>query len=77
MNESRWQTAVVTTALCFIAGLLLFLSDVYSIGEAPQRFQVTMTWSPVSIAGAALLLAAVGGALILSVRGHKTRKQDP
>ncbi len=77
MNESRWQTAAATTALCFIAGLLLFLSDVYSTGEAPQRFQGTMTWSPVSIAGPALLLAAVGGALILSVRGYMSRKQDP
>jgi lysylphosphatidylglycerol synthetase-like protein (DUF2156 family) len=76
MNESRWQTAVVSTALCFVAGLLLFLSDVYSTGEAPQRFQVTITWSPVSIAGAAFLLVAVGGALILSMRGHNSWKQN-
>ncbi len=75
MKESRWQTGLIMTALCFMAGVLLFLSEVQSTGEAPQRFGLTITWSIVSMVGAVLILIAIAGAIALYLSERKTHSQ--
>lgn len=66
---------MVITALCFIVGLLLLLSDVRSTGEAPERFGITISWSVVSIAGAVLIIAAAIGAVVLYLSERKRVNQ--
>ncbi len=65
----------MATAVCFILGLLLFLSDVHSTGEAPQRFDITISWSAVSVAGALLIVVAAIGAVVLYLSERRRENQ--
>lgn len=59
-----------------MVGLFLFLNDVHSSGEAPQRFDITISWSIVSIAGALLIVAAAIGAVVLYLSERKRVNQS-
>lgn len=71
MKESRWQAGLIVTALCFMVGLFLFLNDVHSTGEAPQRFDITISWSVTSIVGVLLIVTAAVGAVVLYLSERK------
>jgi hypothetical protein len=75
MKESRWQAGLMITAFCFIVGLLLFLTEVHSTGEAPQRFDITISWSAVSVAGALLVVVAAIGAVVLYLSERRKENQ--
>lgn len=65
MKESTKDILGVTYGICFIIGLLLFLSETHSTGEALQRFNLIVFWSIISITGIALIVGALIALVVL------------
>ncbi len=65
MNESKRVILRVAAIVCFVLGLLLFLFETQSSGEAPERFGVTVSIGPAAIGGAAAMILAVATLVIL------------
>ena len=57
--------------LFFIAGLLLFLNETRSTGEAPETFQLILSSNPASIVGAVLAVIAAAALVLLYLSGRK------
>jgi len=58
MSEIKRTGLQVAAVMCFLVGLILFLSQTSSGGEAPETFRLILSFGPISIAGAAVALAA-------------------
>ena len=58
--------------VCFIVGLMLFLNETRSTGEAPERFKLFISTSTISVMGAALVLLAF---VVLAVVYALSRKK--
>ncbi len=59
MSESKRVVLRVVAFLCFILGLMLFLFETRSTGEAPQTFKLIVSSNPLAIIGAAIVALAV------------------
>lgn len=59
MRESTKIRVQGVAVVCFIVGLMLFLNETRSTGEAPERFKLFISTSTVSIMGATLVLIAL------------------
>ena len=65
MNESKRVILRVAAFVCFVLGLLLFLFETQSTGEAPERFRLTVSMNPLAISGAATMFLALATLVIL------------
>jgi O-antigen ligase len=65
MKESTKDCLGVTFGMCFVIGLIIFLTETRSTGEALQRLNVIVLWSTVSIVGIILGVVALVALVIL------------
>ncbi len=65
MSESKRVVLRVAAFVCFVLGLLLFLFETQSTGEAPERFRVTVSLDSLAIGGAATMFLALATLLVL------------
>ena len=65
MNESKRVVLRVAAFVCFVLGLLLFLFETQSTGEAPERFRLTVSMNPLAIGGATAMFLALATLVIL------------
>ncbi len=59
MNESKRIALRVVLFSCFILGLLLFLFETQSTGEAPEHFTLIVSSNPLAIIGLAAMALAL------------------
>ena len=71
MNESRKVVLQVTASIGFVIGLIAFLIDTRSTGEALETFRLSVLSGVVPIAGAAIALLAVVFIVVLFVWEHR------
>jgi ABC-type antimicrobial peptide transport system permease subunit len=65
MKESTKDSLGVTLGICFVIGLLLFLTETRSTGEALQRFNLKLIWSAISIVGITLWVGSIIALIVL------------
>jgi ABC-type xylose transport system permease subunit len=65
MSESTRTVLQVTVGVCFLLGLLLFLNETRSTGEAPETFKLIVSTSAASIVGGAVAVLALVAMLVL------------
>lgn len=65
MNESKRGFIRVAAINCFTVGSLLFLSETRASGEVPVGLKWIILEGPVSVGGAALMVAAAAGYALL------------
>lgn len=63
MKESTKNALGGTFVMCFVIGLLLFLTETRHTGEALERFNLIILWNTISIVG--IVLGAVGLAALV------------
>lgn len=73
MTEPRRFGTLITAVVSFAVGLLLFLMDIRSSGEAPQTFRVKFELTETSEAGIVLMLISMGVATWLFIVGKRAR----
>jgi hypothetical protein len=56
MSESKRIALRVALFACFLLGLFLFLFETQSTGEAPERFTLVVSPTPLAIGGVALMV---------------------
>ena len=59
MSESKRVIVRVVAFVCFVLGLMLFLVETRSTGEALETFKLTVSSNPLAIVGAAIAALAV------------------
>jgi ABC-type xylose transport system permease subunit len=65
MSESKRVILRVAAFACFVLGLMLFLFETRSTGEAPQTFKLMVSSNPLAIVGAAVAAIAVTALVVL------------
>jgi len=60
MNESKRVVLRVVLFSSFVLGLMLFLLETRSAGEAPERFSLFVASGPVTFASASIMVLALG-----------------
>lgn len=71
MREPTRIWLQVTAVVCFVVGLMLFLNETRSTGEAPQTFKLIISTSTLSIIGVALVLVGAAAFGVLYLVGRK------
>lgn len=71
MNESKRDIMRTSAVGGFVLGLLFFLSETQSTGEALQRFKLVVSESTLAIGGITLMVLAVAALAILFMWEHK------
>ncbi|HLG32525.1 MAG TPA: hypothetical protein VI362_05765 [Ignavibacteriaceae bacterium] len=65
MKESTKNGLGVTFGMCFVIGLILFLTETRTTGEALERFNLAVLSSTISTVGIILGVAALVGLVVL------------
>ena len=65
MSESKRVVLRVAAFAFFVLGLMLFLFETRSTGEAPERFRLIVSSNPLAIVGAAIAALAVAALIAL------------
>ncbi len=65
MSESNRVILRVVAFVCFVLGLMLFLFQTQSTGEAPQTFKLIVSGNPLAIVGAAV--AAIAATVLVAL----------
>ena len=65
MRDSKRVVLRVAAFACFILGLMLFLFETRSTGEAPQTFKLIVSSNPLAFIGAAIAVLAVAALVSL------------
>jgi hypothetical protein len=65
MSESKRVVLRITAFVCFVLGLMLFLFETRSTGEAPQTFKLIVSSNPLAFVGAAI--AALAAAALVAL----------
>jgi hypothetical protein len=71
MSESKRTWLQIAAAMCFVFGLMLFLKETRSTGEALEVFKLIVSLSTISIVGIALAVVAAAMLIVLYVGGRK------
>ena len=71
MSESKRDGLRVTAFVCLALGVMLFLLEARSTGEAPETFKLLLSSNPLAIVGAALAILAVAALVALSLWEQK------
>lgn len=73
MKESTKTGLGGTFVVCFVIGLMLFLLETRSTGEALERFNLFIIWSTVSIVG--IILAGVSLVVLVVLYFSELKKK--
>lgn len=65
MSELKRVVLRVAAFAFFVLGLMLFLFETRSTGEAPETFKLIVSSNPLAVVGAALAALAIAGLVIL------------
>ncbi len=65
MSESKRVVLRVAAFVLFILGLMLFLFETRSTGEALERFKLIVSGNPLAIVGAAIAMLAMATLVVL------------
>ncbi|MEK7250759.1 MAG: hypothetical protein AAB209_10100 [Bacteroidota bacterium] len=76
MSESKRVILRVVAFVCFVLGLMLFLFETRSTGEAPQTFKLIVSSNPLAIVGAAIAALAVATLVVLYLWERKRLLED-
>ena len=71
MIETRRSDLQITAGACFVVGLVLFLLDARSTGQALGNFRLIVSTSAVSFVGASVAVLAVLALVVLYFLGRK------
>jgi len=75
--ETRRSDLQITAGACFVVGLVLFLVDARSTGQALENFRLIVSTSAVSIVGASLAALAAVALVVLYFLGRKKSLKHP
>ena len=73
MKESTKTGLGGTFVVCFVIGLMLFLLETRSTGEAVERFNLFIIWSTVSVMG--IILAGISLAMLVVLYFSELKKK--
>lgn len=78
MRETTRTWVQGVAVVCFVVGMMVFLNETRSTGEALQTFKLIISTSTLSIIGAALALVAavMFGVLFLLERKQRQKSQQ-
>jgi uncharacterized membrane-anchored protein len=65
VSELKRVVLRVAAFAFFVLGLMLFLFETRSTGEAPETFKLIVSSNPLAVVGAALAALAIAGLVIL------------
>ena len=71
MSESRRIGFRVAASIGLVLGLMMFLIETRSTGEAPETFKVFVSSGPVAIVGAAIVVLAAAALVVLYLGERK------
>lgn len=75
MSDSTRTGLQIAVGVCFVLGLMLFLNETRSTGEAPETFKLIVSTSAASIVGGAVaVLAAIAMVVLYFLERKKNLK---
>jgi hypothetical protein len=77
MSESRNTVLRVAASICFVIGLIVFLSATRSAGEAPETFRLSVLAGSEPIIGAAIALLAATVLVVLLIWERRRIPKHP
>ena len=77
MTESRRNGLQIAAWVSFVVGLMLFLVQAGSTGQALENFKLSVSSSALSIVGASVALLAAIALAVLHFLGRKNRLKHP
>ena len=77
MTESRRSGLQIAAWVCLVVGLMLFLIETRSTGEALENFKLIVSASAVSIVGASVAVLAAAALAALYFLGQKRNLKHP